>query len=201
MLGGRKSGGEENNRQHCEISDAELNIPGYRVFRHDRNRHGGGVLVYVKNQFVQDASVVELSLFDDNFKFLPISFTFCNHRFCIATFYRTPSSSSSYFENLQFAVQQLDVVNFYSFVLVGDFNIDYFSTSHFLYSKLQNMLDSFCLTQVVTEPTHTSPSGNQSLIDLAIFSDVSQLIECNNMPPLRNSDHSSIEIKMKTWNS
>ena len=90
-----------------EISDAELYISGYRVFRHDRNRHGGGVLVYVKNQFVQDASVVELSLFDDNLEFLPISFTFCNHRFCIATFYRPPGSSSSYFENLQFAVQQL----------------------------------------------------------------------------------------------
>ena len=63
------------------------------------------------------------------------------------------------------------------------------------------MLDSFCLAQVVTESTHTSPNGNQSLIDLAILSDVSQLIECNNMPPLSNSDHSSIEIKLKTWNS
>ena len=31
---------------------------------------------------------------------------------------------------------------------------------------------------------YTSPNGNQSLIDLAILSDVSQLIECNNMPPL-----------------
>ena len=74
------------------------------MFRHDRNRHGGRVLVYVKNQFVQDTSVVELSLFDDYLEFLPISFTFCNHRFCIATFYWPPSSSSSYFQNLQFAV-------------------------------------------------------------------------------------------------
>ena len=31
-----------------DISDAEVYISGYRVFRHDRNRHGGGVLVYVK---------------------------------------------------------------------------------------------------------------------------------------------------------
>ena len=51
---------------------------------------------------------------------------------------------------------------------------------------------------MVTEPTNTSPNGIQSLIDLAILSDVSQLIECN---PLSNSDHSSIEIKLKTWNS
>ena len=31
-----------------EISDSEVNISGYRVFRHDRNHHGGGVLIYVK---------------------------------------------------------------------------------------------------------------------------------------------------------
>ena len=63
------------------------------------------------------------------------------------------------------------------------------------------MLDSFCLTQVVTEPTHTSSNGNQTLIDLALLSDVSQLIECNNVLPLSNSDHSSIELKLKAWNS
>jgi len=63
------------------------------------------------------------------------------------------------------------------------------------------MLDSFCLTQVVTEPTHTSSNGNQTLIDLALLSDFSQLIESNNVPPLSNSDHSSIELKLKAWNS
>ena len=169
------------------------------MFRHDRNRHGGGVLVYVKNQFVQNASVVKLSLFDDNLEFLPISFTFCNHRFCIST--GLPAALPHILKICSLRYKQLDIVNFYSFVLVVDFNIDYFYTSHFLYPKLQNMLDSFCPAQVVTEPTHTSPNGNQSLIDLAILSDVSQLIGCNNMPPLSNSDHSSIEIKLKTWNS
>ena len=89
------------------------------------------MLVYVKNQFVKMLLLWNLHSFDDNLEFLPISFTFCNHRFCIATFCQPPSSFSSYFENLQFAVQQLDIVNFYSFALIGDFNIDYFSTSHF----------------------------------------------------------------------
>ena len=31
-----------------EISGSEVNISGYRVFRHDRNHHGGRVLIYVK---------------------------------------------------------------------------------------------------------------------------------------------------------
>ena len=43
------------------------------------------------------------------------------------------------------------------------------------------------------EAMHTSSNGIQSLIGLAILSDVSQLIECNNMP-----DHSYLEIKQNS---
>jgi len=72
----------------------------------------------------------------------------------------------------------------------------------FLYSHFfcTPVLDSFCLTQVVTEPTHILPMAIRH-IDLALLSNVSKLIECNHVPPLNNSDHSSIEIKLKAWNS
>ena len=29
--------------------NGEINIPGYNILRSDRNRHGGGVLCYIKN--------------------------------------------------------------------------------------------------------------------------------------------------------
>ena len=32
-----------------DISDAELFIPGYHIFRQDRDRHGGGVAVYIRD--------------------------------------------------------------------------------------------------------------------------------------------------------
>ena len=34
-----------------EITDCEISIPGFQLFRCDRNRHGGGVLAYVSNMF------------------------------------------------------------------------------------------------------------------------------------------------------
>ena len=49
------------------------------------------MLVYAKTQLAHDASIVPLPLAKDN---LPMSFTFCNHKFCIATFYRPPSSTA-----------------------------------------------------------------------------------------------------------
>ena len=32
-----------------DILDSEVSLQGYQLFRLDRNRHGGGVLMYVKN--------------------------------------------------------------------------------------------------------------------------------------------------------
>lgn len=33
------------------IDDAEIEINGYKVFRRDRNRHGGGVLFYINDKW------------------------------------------------------------------------------------------------------------------------------------------------------
>ena len=37
----------------AEILDAEISLCGYQCFRRDRNRHGGGVVVYVRDCIVQ----------------------------------------------------------------------------------------------------------------------------------------------------
>ena len=34
------------------IEDSEILIPGYQTLRLDRNRHGGGVLMYVSHKFI-----------------------------------------------------------------------------------------------------------------------------------------------------
>ena len=34
------------------LLDAELEVPGFSLYRKDRNRRGGGVMVYVSNDIV-----------------------------------------------------------------------------------------------------------------------------------------------------
>ena len=50
-----------------EIQDSEILIPGYIPVRLDRNRHGGGVVVFVSNKFMfqhlPDCSPLELITF------------------------------------------------------------------------------------------------------------------------------------------
>ena len=50
-----------------------------------------------------------------------------------------------------------------------------------------NIFNSFGLTQVVSEPTHTCPNGNTSMIDLVTLSAPSLLLLCVTVPPLSNS--------------
>ena len=34
------------------VSDTEIFIPGFNIFRKDRNRHGGGIVVFVKDKLI-----------------------------------------------------------------------------------------------------------------------------------------------------
>ena len=145
-----------------DISDSELVITGYAIFRRDRNRHGSGIIIFVKDTL--SCTILPIST-SPSMEFISLIFEFCSSKFCVSVFYRPPSSVVSYFELFD-VIEKLDIVNFSNYILVDDFNINFCNPTHPLYLRLTNMCHSFMLTQVVTEPTHTSPSGNQSLIDL-----------------------------------
>ena len=78
--------------------------------------------------------------------------------------------------------------------MVGDFNINYCNPNHPLMPKLNMIISSFFLHQVVPSHTHFSHSGVPSLIDLAFLSNPASLISCNVIPPLANSDHMGVSI-------
>jgi len=71
-----------------EISNAEVSIPDYQLLRLDRNRHGGGVLMYVRNNLVTNV----LLCGPYNLELLIISVSNSVSTFCIGTFYRPLSS-------------------------------------------------------------------------------------------------------------
>ena len=62
---------------------------------------------------------------------------------------------------------------------------------------MSTILQAFSLTQVVKGCTHTAPSGKESMIDLALVSSEAQVISCETVPPLANSDHDGILLQWK----
>ena len=45
-----------------EITDSEISLPDYQLYRLDRNRHGGGVLMYVHKSFLCKVLLVGTSI-------------------------------------------------------------------------------------------------------------------------------------------
>ena len=177
-----------------DISDLEMSIENYHLTRLDRNRHGGGVVIYIH------ASLTWEVLFGgaNDLEFLSLSITsagsLCKH--CVSVLYRPPSSPVSFFDNLC-------TFNFYHpivlpvFVLVGDFNINFCNKDHPYFCRLQSILQSFSLSQVVHSPTHINSNGHASLIDLALVSSKTQLLDCSVILPLANADHNGLELFFK----
>jgi len=183
-----------------EISSAEVSIPDYQLLRLDRNRHGGGVLMYVRNNLVTNV----LLCGPHNLELLIISVSNSVSTFCIGTFYRPPSSPYINMDYFYTSLASIDSSRFSNFVLLGDFNIHYEDSHHPLYHKLQDIVQSFSLTQVVPEPTHTTISGAATLIDLAFLSNPELLLKCDVIRPLNNSshrgadsDHSGVFLQLK----
>ena len=178
----------------AEILDAEISIQGYQCFRRDRNRHGGGIVVYVRDCLSTTPIMDNVDL-----ELLILSLTVNNRKTTIGTFYRPPNSSSELMDALYTCLENLDITCFTHFILLGDFNINFCNTSHHHFCKLSNLMHVFSLTQVVKDPTHHSPSGHSSIIDLILVSDLQNVRECTVMPPLANSDHNSVflQVKMK----
>lgn len=134
-----------------EIQDNELVISNYQLARLDRNRHGGGILIYVHTSLVFDVLFERPS----NLELLAISVNSpcSSHKFCIALFYRPPSSDVQIFCHLLSFLESLSPSQFSTFLLLGDFNIDFLKPHHPLFHKLSDILYSFSLEQVV--PSYT----------------------------------------------
>ncbi len=170
-----------------DISDSELSLPGFSIFRRDRNRHGGGILVYVKSTLspsiisYSSSSLIELLLLSVKPK---------HFSFTLAVFYRPPSSSHA-LDTLQNVLESLPHSILLNLILLGDFNVDYTSPSPAL-NQINALSDLFSLDQIVSHPTHFSPSGSPSLIDLVLISPSFSPSSCNILPPISNSDHRSI---------
>ena len=144
------------------ISDYEIVLPGYQCVRCDRDRHDGGVLMYIKSFLAFDLlcpNVVGIELL-----VVSVSSYKSSSKLCLAVYYRPPSSGVDSFSFLSAALMSLNPTIFHKYILLGDFNVNYFCSGSFLYSHLMYTIAPFHLTQIVTSGTHVNHSGNTTLI-------------------------------------
>ena len=149
------------------VTNMKVNINGYSITRNDRNRHGGGVACYTKNDLCFNTKKMFPNSIEHVFfeilipKVKPIA---------VGIFYRPPNSND-FLNLLSNSFHQIDL-NKKEIYLLGDFNINLFQNGKFLLkenqskqvkdptssliSKYKEFCQSFFLTEIIKEPTRTT---------------------------------------------
>lgn len=112
------------------VSDAEVSLPGYFMYRADRSRSGGGVAVYVINHL--SVSTLPCGVTSDHVEALWLSissFKSSLSHFSFGCLYRPPSAPSSSITDLCSILESM-LLSHKHVVACGDLNIDTSDTTH-----------------------------------------------------------------------
>lgn len=142
----------------ASVKDAEVNIPGFNVIRHDRNRNGGGVALYIRDSIAfnprpdlvvdgLEATWVEL--------LLPKT-----KGILICAIYRPPADST-FVPRLEESLSRIGIGT--EFYILGDINIDFTQDNSPLFKSYKGTLDFFNCSQLIAQPTRITPTTSTVL--------------------------------------
>ena len=159
------------------------------LFHTDHSRHGGGVAIYSKSSL----SPVLLPLQSNGIELLIITVHLCSQSLHIVCFY-CPSLKPQDLSLLINVLSPLGPSSTSKLLLVGDFNVNVSAyPSPPLMSHITTITSLFSLQQLFQSPTHFSPSGSPSTIDL-VFVPLSFCLVVTLLPPVGTSDHHAISL-------
>ena len=164
------------------VLSSEIHIDNYNTLRCDRNRHGGGVVCYIRNDLSYDVK----SFFPPEIENIFFEILLPNTKPIIVGIIYRPPSQSEFLEIINTHFSKLDTNNNEIYIL-GDFNINLYLNNSYIFLK-NNLLQSqsitsdikkyyeFCtmfgLKQLIEVPTRVTCSSS-TIIDhiLASFPD------------------------------
>jgi len=171
------------------IKNELVNIAGYNIIRKDRNRHGGGVAMYIKEELNysdrNDLVPEDLELLCTEVKFKSSKPLF------VCTWYRPPNSEINVLNKYEEFLAKNDGENKETIIL-GDFNCDHLNeTSNDGNTVLLKVLNTiYGFEQLINEPTRTTQTSS-TLIDLVLTNHPEKITK-SGVVQLGISDHDLI---------
>ena len=143
-----------------EISDGEINIPDFRVFRRDRDgRRGGGVCLYVHHtinfKLLTNISHPTLEMIWINMQ-IAIGY----HNLNVGCLYRPPDERVQFWTTLEEVLEPLEGSDI---VLLGDLNVDTLDKTHPQFSYLNRLNYSLQTKDIVCSPTRCTATSSKCL--------------------------------------
>lgn len=150
----------------ASVSNAEIHIPGYSLFRSDRNRSGGGVAVYCLDNL--PCSLLSCGSTSSGAESLWVSVR-CGSlhpSLVVGCFYRPPGAPS---QSVLDVCDNIDamILNTKHVVACGDFNIDMLDLTKPHSKTFQNFITSRSLIQTISKPTCYNNS-TATILDLFV---------------------------------
>ncbi|CAB3979992.1 Hypothetical predicted protein [Paramuricea clavata] len=148
-----------------DITDPEISISGYNIFRRDRqNNNYGGIVVYVKETV---NSVRREDLESDFIEGIWLEILFPNTRsILVGNFYRPPEGSLYLSPNFDIELQNMltsATCEKKEIIILGDFNYDFLNPTSGRTLK-ENLKDNG-LMQIIKDPTRIT-NNSSTLIDI-----------------------------------
>ena len=141
---------------------AQLLIRGYsEPFRSNRNRHGGGILIYIRED-IPSKELTTKHKFPDDIEGIFVEMNLRKTKWLLFGTYHPPSQVLDYYMN--YLERSVDIYSeFYdNFLLLGDFNCEETEP------LLSSFLHQYEANSLVKEPTCFKNPDNPSCIDLLI---------------------------------
>lgn len=139
----------------------EVEVEGYTIARNDRNRHGGGVLIYIKDgleyQERQDLQHPDVeAVWIETPKLLHASPTL------IGGYYRAPNKDADYYNNTVNMLSKA-MAEDKEVLILGDFNWDYKFDETYATNPARYLEDLMEAKQLVENPTRISPTSSTTI--------------------------------------
>lgn len=147
-----------------EINDRLINIEGFNLLRNDRNRHGGGICIYIRKglayRLIKKSVICENDV-STKTEYLILEILIGKDRLLLAVYYNPPEVDCcdllrSHFEEYS--------MKYSSTFFIGDFNTDPFKHTR-RSSRLNDLVTSMSYSRINSEPTYFYSTGS-SLLDL-----------------------------------
>jgi exonuclease III len=149
------------------VHDFEIMVNDYNVIRKDRNRNGGGVCLYIKEQLEhKHRPDLELETVECQWVEIPNKHS---RPLLLCNVYRPPDANADYYNDIVNMINVALLEDKYT-IITGDLNFNYKIDESLCNNPVKYIEDVFMLTQLVDQYTRVT-TDNKSLIDVILSSD------------------------------
>ena len=182
------------------ISNSEIHIPNYNIYRKDRADGYGGVILYTHNRL--DTNLITLSQstqgkIDTIWVKLALPFS----RSVLVGIIYGPKVSLEYFDELDQVMSEIDSLSVSSntpdeILCIGDYNCDALKPHEWEWRKINSTMAKHHLTQIITVPTRITQLS-KSCID-HVWTNRPEMYKNNGAITFPQSDHQLVYAARKS---